>query len=180
MRLTLRTVLAGLIALAVVGWALSGLNEDDPGRIDSSTTATQNSNPTGTVTLVIDFGSDSELKPIIRKVEFVGGTGWDLFEAAGLDVAGTAEFPTGFVCRIEGVPSIANQDCLDTPKFSEGSWSYFVTNSKLGNGWLLSGAGAATHHPECGAFEGWLWVPAGESSGQQLPSVAANPEICEG
>ena len=171
MRFTRRKVLLGLVALVVIGWAWSGLGSNGQAPIESQA---------GTVTLVIDFGAESGRAPIIRKVESFSGTGWELFEAAGVEVAGTAEFPAGFVCRVEGFPSVANQDCLDTPKFNEGSWAYFVTNSKLATGWLLSGAGAASHRPECGAFEGWLWVAPGESSGQKLPSVAAKPDNCEG
>lgn len=169
MRFTLRKVLIGLVALSVIGWAVSALPAEQP---DTS--------QGGTVTLVVDFGSSSGLEPLIRKVEKFQGTGWELFAAAGVPVEGTAEFPTGFVCRIAELPAPVSQDCLDTPKFSEGSWAYFVTNSELGAGWLLSGAGAATHRPECGGFEGWLWVEPGESSGQQVPSVDANPETCKG
>lgn len=177
MRFTLRKVLVGLVTLVGIGSVWSGLFA--PTGSQSKPSSLESNNSSGKVTLVIDFGSDSGLPPIIRKVDSFSGTGWELFEAADVEVSGTAEFPTGFVCRIEGVPSVGSQDCLDTPKFSEGSWSYFVTNAKLGSGWLLSGAGAASHRPECGAFEGWLWVAPGESSGQKLPSVPANPENCE-
>ena len=178
MRFTLRKVLLGLIALVVIGWFLSGLNST--GASPSSAPSALNSTPAGKVTLVVDFGADSGLPPVIREVDEFSGTGWDLFAAAGVSVEGTAEFPTGFVCRIAEYPAIEKQDCLDTPIFSEGSWAYFVTNSEMGSGWLMSGAGAGTHRPECGGYEGWLWVAPGESSGQKLPSVAANPKPCEG
>ena len=178
MRFTLRKVLLGLIALVVIGWFLSGLNSTEAGPVyppGSLTPAKQ-----GKVTLVVDFGAGSGVAPIIREVEKFGGTGWDLFDAAGVSVEGTAEFPTGFVCRIAEYPSVDKQDCLDTPEFSEGSWAYFVTNSEMGSGWIMSGAGAGTHRPECGGYEGWLWVAPGESSGQKVPSVEPNPEACGG
>lgn len=180
MRFTLRKVLIGLVALAVIGWAFSGLKSQNAAPVANPAQVQQDSNSTGAVTLVVDFGPESGLEPIIRKVEKFSGTGWELFAAAGVRVEGTAEFPTGFVCRIADVPASSDQDCLDTPKFSEGSWAYFVTNSELGSGWLLSGAGAATHRPECGGFEGWLWVEPGQSSGQQVPGVEPNPEPCKG
>ncbi len=172
MQLNLRKVLIGLIALAVIGWFLTGLNPQSLSQTQPEI------NQNGRVTLVIDFGSSSKLKPLIREVSEFSGTGWELFEAAGVAVSGTAEFPSGFVCRIEGVPTQDQQDCLDTPKYSEGSWAYFVTNSELGPGWILSGSGAATHRPECGSFEGWLWIAAGESSGQKMPSVPARAKPC--
>ncbi len=164
----------------VIGWFLSGLNADTALETKESTSEEQGAPPAGGVTLVVDFGVASDRDPLIRKVETFSGTGWELFSAAGVAVTGTAEFPTGFVCRIEEFPSRVDQDCQDTPKFNEGSWAYFVTNPDLGDGWVLSGAGAATHRPNCGAFEGWLWVAPGESSGQQVPRVAAMPEKCEG
>lgn len=172
MQVNLRKVLIGLIALAVVGWFFTGLNSQTQSQAEPEL------NKDGKVTLVIDFGGSSNRKPIIREVHGFAGTGWELFETAGIDVSGTAEYPTGFVCRIEGLPTQAEQDCLDTPRYSEGSWAYFVTNSKLGEGWLLSGAGAAAHRPECGSFEGWLWVAPGESSAQKMPSVAALATPC--
>ena len=173
MRLNLRKVLLSLVALAVVGWIFTTLNTQSLNQAGSETV------PIGKVTLVIDFGSKSSQKPIIREVTGFSGTGWELFETAGIKVAGTAEFPTGFVCRIEDMPPQTEQDCLDTPKYSEGSWAYFVTNPKLGPGWLLSGSGAQSHRPECGSFEGWLWVSPGESPGQKSPSVAVSAHSCE-
>ena len=178
MRFSLRKVLLGLIALVVIGWFFSGLGLQNAGSDANPTSAQQSSKSTGSATLVVDFGPESGLDPIIRKVDNFGGTGWELFAAAGVAVEGTAEFPMGFICRIAEYPEREKQDCLDTPKFSEGSWAYFVTDSKLGSGWLLSGAGAATHRPECGGYEGWLWVGAGESSGQQLPSVKPDLKPC--
>ena len=172
MRLNLRKVLFGLIALVVVGWFFTVLNSQNQESADSEALRT------GKVTLVIDFGSDSGREPIIREVTGFQGTGWDLFEAAGVKLAGTAEYPTGFVCRINDVPAQAEQDCLDTPKYSEGSWAYFVTNRKIGPGWLLSGSGAQAHRPECGSYEGWLWVAPGKSSGQTVPSVAPHAKPC--
>ncbi|MEY3908471.1 MAG: hypothetical protein RLZZ90_378 [Actinomycetota bacterium] len=180
MRFSLRKVLLGLIALVVIGGFFSGLNFQNAGPEADPRMAQEGSPDTGPVTLVVDFGPESGLEPIIRRVESFGGTGWELFAAAGVSVEGTAEFPTGFICRIAEHPEREKQDCLDTPQFSEGSWAYFVTNSKLGSGWLLSGAGASTHQPECGGYEGWLWVAPGQSSGQKLPSVEARPESCKG
>jgi hypothetical protein len=155
MRLNLRVALWLLIALVAVGGLWSTAQTD----------ATQSDSANGKrVTLVIDFGAVSGLQTRVEALEKVSqaATGWSLFETAGISAEGTSEFPTGFLCRLEGWPTHADQDCADTPKYSEGHWAYYVTSSAIGSGWLLSGRGAATHVPECGGYEGWKWVEAGE------------------
>lgn len=118
------------------------------------------------VTLVIDYGTKSNRPMQTFELKNLPGDikGWDLFKSANLSVRGTDPFPSGFVCRIDGWPNKAQQDCADTPNFAEGHWAYYVTNSSLGSGWLLSGQGAATHIPECAGYEGWSWVAPGEDS----------------
>jgi hypothetical protein len=155
MRISLRVALWLLIALVAVGgfWKAA---ESNAGDIDESATKK--------VTLVIDFGATSNRPTVVRALDDVKqtATGWSLFKTAGLDAQGTDEFPSGFVCRIQGWPSEQTQDCADTPTYSEGHWAYYVTNSELGSGWILSGQGAAAHVPECGGYEGWKWVAPGE------------------
>jgi hypothetical protein len=157
MRLNLRVALLGLIALVAVGAACSSLG--DAGLISSSPVGTKPKN----ATLVIDYGVES--KRPVKTFDLVDlpsdVKGWDLFRLAKLSVQGTAQFPSGFVCRVDGWPTLANQDCADTPSYLEGHWAYFVTNSSIGPGWILSGQGAAMHKPECGGFEGWSWVSSG-------------------
>jgi hypothetical protein len=155
MRLNLRVALWLLIALVAVGGLWSTAQPD----------ATKSGSSIGKrVTLVIDFGAASGIQTRVQELDDVSqdATGWSLFETAGVSAEGTSDFPTGFVCRLEGWPTRADQDCADTPKYSEGHWAYYVTSSEIGPGWLLSGRGAATQVPECGGFEGWTWVEAGE------------------
>ena len=116
------------------------------------------SESTGAVQLVIDFGSDSGKSTIESTVPNFRGTGWQLLTRAGLKVQGTDEYPNSFVCRINDWPEATEQNCRDTPTYSEGSWKYFIADKKLGTGWIASGIGAAAHKTGCGKAEAWLWV----------------------
>jgi hypothetical protein len=160
-RNSLRLALIGLIALVAVGSFVA--NSKAPTAESSISKPVEDTKP---VTLVIDFGKASGKSVQSFDLQNVknNATGWDLFALAKLTVQGTHQFPSGFVCRIDGWPSEALQDCADTPAYSEGHWAYYVTSLQLGGGWLLSGQGAATHIPDCAAYEGWAWVAAGQES----------------
>jgi hypothetical protein len=159
-RLNLRVALIGLVTLVAIGAVWSGLW--DSGLIGP----TKAGGKQKSVTLVIDYGIESN-RPV-KSEDLINlpsdVKGWDLFKAANLSVQGTDQFPSGFVCRIEEWPKKTLQDCADTPAFDEGHWAYYVTNSSMGSGWLLSGQGAATHMPECAGYEGWSWIAPGEES----------------
>ncbi len=174
MRNSLRVALIGLIALVAVGWFFA--NSKAPTANPSIQTPVQDAK---SVTLVVDFGKASG-KPVqsfdLQNVKS-NATGWDLFALANLNVQGTQQFPAGFVCRIEGWPTETSQDCADTPAYSEGHWAYYVTSIQLGGGWLLSGQGAATHIPDCAAYEGWAWVAAGQES--VAPRFDVQPRGCK-
>ena len=116
------------------------------------------SQSTGAVQLVIDFGSNSGKSTIESTVPNFRGTGWQLLTRAGLKVQGTDEYPNSFVCRINDWPAATEQNCRDTPTYSEGSWKYFIADKKLGSGWIASGIGAAAHQTGCDKAEAWLWV----------------------
>ena len=160
MRFNLRVVLVSLVALVAAGVFLPGLG--------SKTWFAPSVAGGGEkfATLVIDYGSASGLPVQSFDLDALSPTtkGWDLFEAAGLQVQGTDQFPSGFVCRINDWPTKETQDCADTPSFQEGHWAYYVTNARMGYGWLLSGQGAAAHEPDCAGYEGWSWVGAGQEA----------------
>ena len=130
------------------------------------------------VTVVVDFGSSSDRKPVTKCVTGFAGTGWEALEAAGLNPKGTDEFPSGFVCRIDGVPAVAEQDCADTPTYAEGNWAYYFATLES-DGWLISGAGSAMRSPECGTVEGWRFIENGESSGALLPRLEPEVTSCD-
>ncbi|CAB4633649.1 unannotated protein [freshwater metagenome] len=159
MRLNLRVALILLIGLVAAGGLWSGLQAPGSEGVDRASKASLKS-----VTLVLDFGADSGRQVKTLKVDNLekDASGWDVIVKSGTVVRGTSQYPTGFVCRLDGWPSEESQDCEDTPAFTDGHWAYFVTSKKLGDGWLLSGQGAASHISSCGEFEGWKWVGSGE------------------
>jgi hypothetical protein len=67
------------------------------------------------------------------------------------------------------VPSVDDQDCINTPTYDEGSWAYFVADEPS-EGWVLSGTGASMRRPECGTSEAWVFT-SGKNIEQQKPSL---------
>jgi hypothetical protein len=124
------------------------------------------SDSTSGVSEFIDFGPGKKIKSFCA-FNF-SGTGWDLLTSTA-KVVGTSEYPTGFVCRIDGWPTAAMQDCKNTPTYAEGSWAYFLSNED--RSWSFSGTGATTHHPACGSSEAWVWVEAGGDPTNAIPSL---------
>jgi hypothetical protein len=174
MRLNLRVALLLLIGLVAAGGLWSAFQS--PGT-ESFSGASKPSNKS--VTLVIDFGANSGRDVKTLKVENLqkNASGWELLVKSGTLVKGTSQYPSGFVCRLDGWPTEDSQDCEDTPAFTDGHWAYFVTSKKLGNGWLMSGQGAASHVSTCGEFEGWKWV--GPDEDVTPPSVLPKVGDCQ-
>ncbi|MEY4262425.1 MAG: hypothetical protein RLY88_133 [Actinomycetota bacterium] len=177
MRKNLRTACVALVASIALGLSGCTLSAGSPSQ---SPAAVANSYDANYVTLVIDFGKNSDRDVIVRKDLKValGAKSWQLFETAALTVEGTADNPQAFVCRIEGWPTAAAQDCKDTPTYAEGNWAYFVTNPELGSGWLLSPIGAAGHSVICGGYEAWVWVEPNQSANDVLPRFEPKPRGC--
>jgi hypothetical protein len=173
-KLNIRATLISLIVLVAVGAAV---NQFTGSALFSSQVSGGGQK---SVTLVIDFGPDSGRQTVVKNIDLMPAdtTGWGVFAKAGISIQGTNQYPTGFVCRIDGWPTVEMQNCESTPLSTQGHWAYFVTNTKLGQGWLMSGQGAAMHKPDCGSFEGWRWVaPADDSSSQ--PRVAPALVSCQ-
>jgi len=185
---TARKGLIALVILAVLGSVYYGFFANAKPAADASPAA---SNPAASssaldracaenegVTVVVDFGTSSDLEPVTKCVPDFAGTGWAALEAAGLNPEGTDEFPSGFVCRIDGVPTTAEQDCADTPTYAEGNWAYYFATVES-DGWMISGAGSAMRSPECGTVEGWRFIENGESSGSLMPRPAPEVTSCD-
>ena len=175
-------VLSALILLVVAGSALSWAFENNIIEPSSNTQVEVSfsegaCNQNG-VTLVVDFGEAADREPIIRRANDFEGTGWEIFLATDVAVAGTNQYPVGFACRIEDFPSSAEQNCLDTPKYSEGSWGYFVFTKE--SGWQVSQVGSATRAAECGTAEGWLFIGPGQQDAGLLPNPIPEVTSCDG
>ena len=174
MRVSLRSVLVSLIGLVALGGLVASIDAE---RGVSSATKTDQTT-TGSVQLVIEFGDESRRQDIDVSVAHFAGTGWQLLEAGDIEVEGTVDYPSSFVCRLNGWPTRQIESCATGPSGRTGHWAYWVTSPELGDGWILSGVGAAAHRPECGQSEAWVWVPAGKGSTEVKPHTPIRVSEC--
>lgn len=158
MRRFVRFSLIGLIALVGIGFAFNQwVQTDTPTNPKKSApTVSEGKCETDGVGLLISFGQASGLSDISKCVANYTGTSWELFSAAGLEVAGTSKYPVGFVCRVQGFPNEEQEECRDTANVSVGSWAYFLAQPGYDN-WQYSNWGSATHQVSCGSVEAWLF-----------------------
>ena len=168
LRLSLRVVLIALVALVAAGALYNAL----PG-VNAATTPVKYSDgwcSDNGVTLVVEAG-----EPVSTRcaIDFQG-SGWDIFAATATKVQGTAQYPTGFVCRIAELP--AKQDCKDMPRYDEGSWAYYYAEPG-DRQWHFSPVGSATRKPSCGGAEAWVFVASGAAS--TVPTQAPRTFNCK-
>jgi hypothetical protein len=167
-----RAVLLSLIALVAIG----GLVVPNLPQAKEKASYAEGACVSSGTGIVIDFGTGSNLEPVVRCVFTPGLNGWQLLAAAGLDVAGTSEYPASFVCRIDGFPNAEREDCLGTPGYDNGSWSYFYATGDSAS-WQRSPVGAATRKPKCGDIEGWLFSkPEIKQNSQPTAGPRINPK----
>lgn len=188
----LRMTLIGLIALAALFslWpALSaglGLSVSiDSNQPHSGKNTAANTNASGSrggcsaakpgVTFIVDFGGSGANRVERYCATGTPTNGWTAFQAAGLKVTGTAQYPVGFVCRINGYPTPAQESCQETPNPTNGSWVYYIASAKTNNhGWQFAMVGATMIKPACGDVQGWRFVKA--KDGEKTKYPRANPE----
>ena len=168
-------VLIALVAVVAIGSMVSTI-PSEPSKSTAEFVEGQCSDQQG-VSLVVDFGTSSDREALeLCAVDFKS-TGWDVFNAVDLEVEGTSEYPTGFVCRLAGWPSVEKQPCSKTPTAAQGSWAYF--SAAEDKGWQFSGQGAALRKPACGTVEGWRFVEVGEVASQSWPRVDPKTSSCK-
>ena len=172
-RFRLRTVLIALLALVAIGGLISRVPNLNLGFYSSKDCSVQST------TLVVDFGTGSTPQSSLRCASNFTGTGWQLFAATGFHVEGTSQYPTGFVCRIEQVPSPRQDACLNTPDNKNGHWAYFYSTASTGNTWHFSPIGAATRKPKCGDWDGWRYLLPGEDAASNPPRQEPSPYSCK-
>ncbi len=139
---------------------------------------------TAAVTLVIDY---QQLRGGVDTYCVSGlttaATGWDVLQAAGVDVAGTVNDGQAFVCRLNGVPGPAQvipidgdrdytEQCVDTPPAS-AYWSYW--SARPGGDWTYSQLGVMSHKVALGGFEGWSFALNATSATVPQPGVKPVP-----
>lgn len=181
-RRLLRITLIGLVALVALAGILPALSAAVGLKISfSEPAATNGSTIAGEctqagVTLVIDYGIKANKELEVLCAKGFNGTGWELFNAVNRKATGTQQYPTGFVCRINGYPSEAEQDCSSTPTRKQGTWTYFNIPSGEKPLWRFSMQGAGARTLKCGSVEGWVF--SSSSSPLNHPRVAPTPFTC--
>jgi hypothetical protein len=175
MKISLRMVLIALVVLVAIGSMVSTIPSEDQTSAGKFIEGQCQENHG--VSLVVDFGTSSNREAIELCALDFKQTGWDIFAAVGLEVEGTSEYPTGFVCRLAGWPTLEEQPCSKTPTGAQGSWAYF--SAAEDKGWQFSGQGAAMRKPTCGTVEGWRFVESGEVASQSWPRVDAKTSNCK-
>ena len=172
----LRTVLIALVALVALGGIISVVPALQGNHSAASCKTTRGGKDTA---LVIDYGSKSSVQSSVTCISDFTGTGWELLVAANAKPEGTADYPTGFVCRIGTIPSRDSETCLNTPSSKVGHWAYFYATASRGNTWHFSPQGASMRKPICGDWDGWRFVESGESAASSLPRVTPKPTTCK-
>lgn len=109
-------------------------------------------------------------------VGYAKQSGWDLLNSINASPTGTAQYPTGFVCKLFGYPR--EQDCKDTPKPSEGTWNYFFATADIGKSWIYSVTGASIRKPKCGDIEAWVFEEPTSGTSAEPPTVNPEPLSC--
>ena len=177
MKISLRMVLIALVAFVAIGGFISTIPSEPKATPLAENIRSGQCESGAGVSLVIDFGtsSDREVKEVC--VTEFESTGWDLFAAAAVSAQGTSEYPTGFVCRLEGWPTAEAQPCTKTPTAAQGSWAYFIADAGSQE-WQYSGQGAAMRKPQCGAVDAWRFVEPGENVLQSMPRVEPSSFVC--
>ncbi|MEY4980897.1 MAG: hypothetical protein RL174_235 [Actinomycetota bacterium] len=180
-QIPLRPVLIGLIALvaAIGAFSLYSGPKDQQDQKDSGlSSASVDGACTGSgVTFVVDFGESSKQESIVKCAKDFTGSGWDLPAEVGVKMEGSEKYPIGFACRINGYPAEEIQSCGPKPTYTLGYWSYFQANSLSPSTWRLSDVGAAETKPECGDYEGWVFVE--NAKPEVVPSLPAAAFICQ-
>lgn len=120
------------------------------------------------VTVVVDFGPYGGVE--------VGcapdtGTGLGALEAAGFAWTGTAQYGN-FVCRIDGLPTAQDDQCVRTPP-ATAYWVYW--HAQRGGAWAYSSQGPGAYDPPAGSVEGWSFGAGDPPGSAPPPPVPAPP-----
>lgn len=123
------------------------------------------------VTVVVDF-RDLGGGVVIRCAPGDQSTGLGAMKNAGFAVVGTIHDGPGFICRIDGKPTVAAEPCVKTPPIT-AYWSYW--HAPDGGSWTYSQLGAANRKPPSGSFEGWSFSK-GQTSEGAVPRPGVAPK----
>lgn len=164
-----------LLALGALAPTASALTNPDPSLI----AVYEPCEPNAGVTVIVDFQTQ-RTAPGDEPV-YVGcapgeqANGFAALQSAGFAPQGTERWGPAFVCRLMGLPSPAQEPCVNTPP-ANAYWSYW--KSRPGGQWSFSALGATDlQNPvPLGSVEGWSFSTATPSPVPRLaPLDAAGP-----
>jgi hypothetical protein len=107
------------------------------------------------VTVAVDFTAFTGGKVQVRCAPGKPATGVAALQQAGFTPAGTAVYGLAFICRINSLPSTAQQACVTTPP-TNAYWAYYHAN-KGATAWTFSAQGASTYKPAQGSIDAWAF-----------------------
>ena len=82
-------------------------------------------------------------------------SGVTAMQHAGFTVAGTKQYGLAFICRIQNLPSTAQQSCNSTPP-ATAYWAYYHASSTATT-WSYATGGASSYKPALGSIEAWAF-----------------------
>jgi hypothetical protein len=119
------------------------------------------------VTVIVDDQKLGEGKIYVGCALGAQANGVEALQHAGFDIEGTKEYGLGFICRIDGEPTLAEQACASTPG-ATAYWTYW--HGVPGGRWGFSSCGAESCKPAIGSVEGW-----GFNGGTNKPAPRIEP-----
>jgi hypothetical protein len=128
--------------------------------------------PNTGVTVIVDDQHIGEGKIYVGCALGQQANGAEALQHAGFDVEGTKQYGLGFICRIGGEPTVAEQTCQETPG-ADAYWTYWL--AKPGGHWFYSPVGAATDKPPLGSVQGWGFNADGGGAPRIEPMDGAGP-----
>ncbi len=131
--------------------------------------------PNTGVTVIVDDQKLGEGKIYVGCAPGEQANGVEALEHAGFQIEGVVGEGLGFICRIDGEPTVAEQDCKHTPGAS-AYWTYW--HGVPGGRWDYSGCGAGSCKPALGSVEGWGFNGGIEESKPRIePMDGAGPHV---
>jgi hypothetical protein len=92
---------------------------------------------------------------VVRCAPGAPSTGIAALKQAGFTVTGTASFGLAFVCRIQGLPTAAQDPCVTTPP-PTAYWAYYHALAGATK-WTFSTLGASSYKPPQGSIDAWAF-----------------------
>ena len=128
------------------------------------------------VTVIVDRKILGDQKIYVRCALGPQPNGVSALLEAGFDLDGAGDWGLAFICRIDGQPTPAEEDCLQTPGGNR-YWSYW--NGRPGGSWNYSGVGAGSElsAAKIDDVQGWSFGSGG--SPRILPVNGAGPQAFE-